>query len=391
MEIQPFRIRIPQTALDDLHNRLAHTNWPSQLPVTDDKDWQRGVPVAYLNTLSDYWRTGFDWRAQEAELNKFPQFMTEIDGQSIHFLHVRSSEPNALPLLILHGYPSSFVEFTKIIGPLADPRAYGADPSQAFHVIVPSLPGYGFSTPLAESGWELSRTSRALAALMYGLGYERYLALGSDIGAGIVGMLGSTDGDHLIAAHVSTDPTALALLGAPIAYPAGDSVLSQAQIQRLQGLRELQNEGKGYLQIQSTKPQTLAYALADSPVAQLAWIVEKFEAWTNIDKLLPEDAVDRDQLLTNVSLYWFTGTGATAANFIYEATHSTAPWAAASTTPTGFAAFNIRHIENAMRAMVDPEHKLPHWSAFEQGGHFPAMEAPDLLMNDAREFFRQFR
>ncbi len=388
MSVKPFRINIPQAALDDLHERLARTNWPDQLPGAE---WSRGVPVSYIKELADYWRTGYDWRAQEARLNEFPQFTTEIDGQIIHFLHVLSPEPNALPLLILHGYPSSFAEFMKIIGPLVDPRAHGGDPTDAFHVVVPSLPGYGFSIPVREAGWELSRSSRAMAALMSRLGYDRYLAQGGDIGAGVVGMLGTIDSDHIIGAHIVTDPTALALLGAPIADPNDDPTLTPGEKQRLQGLRELQAEGKGYLQIQSTKPQTLAYSLADSPVGQLAWIVEKFEAWTNVVAALPDEAVDRDQLLTNISLYWFTRTGASAANFIYEASHSTVPWGAESHTPTAFAAFNVKHVEKAMRQMVDPENKIEHWSNFDQGGHFPAMEAPDLLVGDIRKFFRQFR
>jgi pimeloyl-ACP methyl ester carboxylesterase len=388
MTVKPFRINIPQAALDDLHERLARTNWPDELPGVA---WSRGVPVSYLQELADYWRTGYDWRAQEARLNEFPQFTTEIDGQTIHFLHVLSPEPNALPLLILHGYPSSVVEFMNIIGALADPRSYGGDAADAFHVVVPSLPGYGFSIPVREAGWELNRTSRAMAELMNRLGYDRYAALGSDIGAGVVGMLGSIDSDHIIGAHISTDPTALALLGAPIADPNDDPTLTQGEKQRLQGLRELQAEGKGYLQIQSTKPQTLAYALADSPVGQLAWIVEKFEAWSNVDAALPDEAVDRDQLLTNISLYWFTRTGASAANFIYEASHSAAQGAAESSAPTAFAAFNVKNVEKAMRQMVDPENKVEHWSNFDQGGHFPAMEAPDLLVGDIRKFFRQLR
>ena len=391
MTIQPFSINIPQAALDDLKDRLARANWPDALPATNDADWSRGVPVSYLKALAEYWRTDFDWRAQEARLNEFPQFITEIDGQNIHFLHVRSPEPNALPLLILHGYPSSVVEYMKIIEPLTNPRAYGGDPADAFDVVIPSLPGYGFSIPLREAGWELNRTSRVMVELMRRLGYERYLALGSDIGAGVIGMLGSIDSEHIIGAHISTDPTALALLGGPIDDPDQNPALSEGEKQRLRVLRELQAEGKGYLQIQSTKPQTLAYGLADSPIGQLSWIVEKFEAWTNVDAPLPEDAVDRDQLLTNVSLYWFTRTAGSAANFIYEASHSASPWGAGSALPTGFAAFNVKNVEKPMRAMIDPANQIAHWTNFDQGGHFPAMEAPESLVEDARAFFRRFR
>lgn len=388
MSVHPFTVNVPQTALDDLRERLARTNWPDQLPGSG---WSRGVPVSYLKELAAYWREGYDWRKYEAQLNAFPQFTTEIDGQTIHFLHVRSPEPGALPLILLHGYPSSVVEFLNVIGPLADPRAHGGDPAQAFHVVVPSLPGFGFSMPVRQPGWDLTRTSHAMIELMSRLGYDRYVAHGADIGAGIAGMIGSYDAAHLIGMHIATDPTGLALLGPPIDDPDADPSLTEGEKARMRGLRELQAEGKGYLQIQSTKPQTLAYALADSPVGQLAWIVEKFEAWTNVEAALPDEAVDRELLLTNVSLYWFTRTGATAANFIYEASHSTAPWAADSSAPTGFAAFNIKHVEKAMRYMVDPENQIAHWSDFAEGGHFAAMEAPDLLVKDMIQFFRQFR
>jgi pimeloyl-ACP methyl ester carboxylesterase len=388
MTIQPFTIQIPQSAIDNLNNRLAQTEWPDEIPGVG---WSRGVPLAYMKQVADYWRTGFDWRAQEAKLNAFPQFTTEIDGQTIHFLHVRSPEANAMPLLMVHGYPSSFVEFMQMIGPLTDPRAYGGDPADAFHLVIPSLPGFGFSIPVRAAGWELHRSSYAMAELMRRLGYDRYFAQGGDIGAGVVGTLGSIDAAHIMGVHANTDPTSLALLGAPIADPEDDPALTEGEKARWRGLRELQAEGKGYLGIQSTKPQTLGYALADSPVGQLAWIIEKFEAWTNVDAALPDQAVDRDQLLTNVSLYWFTRTGASAANFLYESFHSTAPWAAQSNTPTGFAAFNVRHVAKAMRHMVDPENQMEHWSEFEQGGHFAAMEAPDLLVKDVRTFFRPLR
>src|SRR5215207_4582931 len=258
-DVQPFEVSIPQEDLDDLHERLVRTRWPDQLPGVG---WSYGVPLEYLKGLAEYWRTGFDWRAQEARLNAFLQFTTEIDGQTIHFLHVRSPEPNALPLLILHGYPSSFVEFMNIIGPLTNPRAYGGKPSDAFHVVIPSLPGYGFSIPLQDAGWELNRTGRAMAELMSRLGYTRYGAQGADIGAGVIGILGANDADHIVGAHIATDPTALALLGGPIADPNDDPNLTPGEKARMQGLRELQAEGKGYLQIQSTKPQTLAFALA---------------------------------------------------------------------------------------------------------------------------------
>src|SRR5262245_14576003 len=381
--IREFRIDVPQADVDDLHDRLARVRWPAALPGTG---WERGVPVDYLAALTEYWRDSYDWRAQEAALNKFPQFTTEIDGQTIHFLHVRSPEPDALPLIVTHGYPSSVAELTGILGPLTDPRAYGGDPADAFHVVAPSLPGFGFSTPLSDSGWELTRTAKAWVELMARLGYERYGAHGGDIGAGVSGDLGIHAPERVVGAHVATDPTALALIGGMLPADADD--MTDAQKARLRVLRQWEADGRGYLQIQTTRPQTLAYALADSPAGQLAWIVEKFQEWTNPAAALPEDAVDRDQLLTNISIYWFTGTGPTAANFIYEAAHAEKDWTAMSPAPTGMAVFAA---DNMLRYVLDREGHIAHWTEFEEGGHFPAMEVPDRLTADIRAFFRAYR
>jgi len=381
--ILPFRIAITQSDLDDLQDRLARTRWPDELPGVG---WSRGVPLAYLQELAAYWRTGYDWRAYEAQLNAFPQFTTEIDGQKIHFLHVRSPEPDALPLLITHGWPGSIVESLRIVGPLSDPRAHGGDPADAFHVVAPSLPGFGFSTPGA--GWGVPRTVSAFAELMRRLGYERYGAQGGDIGSAVSGRLGGLDRDHVVGVHVNTDLLALAAVmtfqhGAPpdlAALCAGDT-------DSLERMRRFQAEGLGYLAIQSTRPQTLAYALNDSPVGQLAWIVEKFHEWTDPAAALPEDAVDRDHLLTNVSLYWFTGTGASSARF--GVTDAEPEWEDASSAPRGWAVFGGGG--PIIRRVMDPECSIAHWSEFERGGHFAAMEAPDLLIGDIREFFRRFR
>src|SRR5215211_663582 len=244
-DLQPFRIDIPQADLADLDDRLANTRLPQQLPGTG---WSRGVPRDYLQNLLDYWRTGFDWESQEAKLNAFPQFTTVIDGQTIHFLHVPSPEPDALPLILTHGYPSSFVEYVNLIGPLTDPRAHGGDPADAFHLVIPSLPGFGFSQPIADAGWELTRTARAWAELMRRLGYDRYVAGGSDIGAGVSDSLSQNVPKHVVALHICTDPTGVALIGPPIDAPAEDSpeyaTLSQHQREHLAWLLELQNEGK---------------------------------------------------------------------------------------------------------------------------------------------------
>jgi pimeloyl-ACP methyl ester carboxylesterase len=384
-EIMPFRIEIPQAALDDLHERLARTRWPDELPGVG---WSRGVPLGYLKGLADYWRDGFDWRRQEAKLNELPQFITQIDGQKIHFLHVRSPEPDALPLIISHGYPSTVVEFLDIIGPLTDPLSYGGAAADAFHVVAPSIPGFGFSTPVRETSWEMARTARAYAELMDRLGYERYVAQGGDVGAGILGMLAGLDSAHLAAVHTNSDP--LSVIGALDYLPEGAARLaglSNADRAAVEQTKAISAEGSGYLKLQSNRPQTIAYSLTDSPVGQLAWIVENFKEWTDEAAELPEDAVDLDQLLTNVSIYWFTGTGASAARFLYETAHST-QWGAPGKAPQGWALFAAQPF---VRAMMDPQHEIEHWSEFDRGGHFPAMEVPDLLVSDMREFFRGLR
>jgi epoxide hydrolase len=384
-EIRPFRIAIPQDDLDDLADRLHRSRWPDELPGVG---WSRGVPLAYLQQLAAYWRDGYDWRRQEARLNELPQFTTTIDGQTVHFLHVRSPEPGALPLLVTHGYPSSIVEFLEIVGPLTDPRGHGGDPADAFHVVAPSIPGFGFSTPVQQPGWEVARTTTAFAELMRRLGYARYGAHGGDIGAGVSGMLGATRPDHVVGTHTTADARGVALAGQY--FPLPDD-LAEADRVGVEEQQRLWADAKGYLDIQSTRPQTLAYALTDSPVGQLAWIVEKFKEWTDATAELPENAVDRDQLLTNISVYWFTRSGASAARFIYEGAHTGPDWTSAPTTapaPQGLAQFGG---DDLLRRVMDPDHKIEHWSEFDRGGHFPAMEVPDLLVGDVRAFFRRLR
>jgi pimeloyl-ACP methyl ester carboxylesterase len=383
MDIKPFTINIPQESLDDLRDRLGHTRWPDELPGFG---WRRGVPLAYLKELATYWRTGYDWRSHEARLKEFPQFTSTIDGHNIHFLHVRSPEPEAMPLILIHGWPGSVVEFTNVIGPLTNPRAHGGDPADAFHVVAPSLPGFGFSRP--GQGWGVVRTARAFADLMARLGYERYGAQGGDIGSAVAGMLGGVDPEHVVGVHLNTDVLAAA---AVLAFRGDDSLAtvaaSDADRALIERMREFQAEGLGYIAIQSTRPQTLAYALTDSPVGQLAWIVEKFKEWTDPTRDLPEEAVDRDQLLTNVSLYWFTGTAASASRF--GAIESEREWDAPSATAQGWAVFGGGG--DVIRRWMDPERKIEHWSEFNRGGHFAAMEVPDLFVDDLRTFFRRFR
>jgi pimeloyl-ACP methyl ester carboxylesterase len=380
-EIRPFRIAIPQDDVNDLRARLALTRWPDTVPGTS---WERGVPPDYLRDLVATWHGGFDWRAQETLLNALPQFETEIDGQTLHFVHVRSHAPDALPLVLLHGWPGSFVEFVRMVRPLADPAAHGGDATDAFHVIVPSIPGFGFSMPVRETGWTTGRAGRAFAALMARLGYARYGVHGGDIGAGVAGAMAAAARDRVAGVHVASDPLSAVSFASFMGDPAEAPGLSAEEKARVERMKRVTEDGKGYLQLQATRPQTLAYALTDSPAGQLAWIVEKFREWTDAAAELPQDAVDRDQLLTNVSLYWFTRSGASAAHFLYESMRAQ-EWGEEGETPTGFAVFGADPIA---RRLMDPQHRIAHWSEFERGGHFPAMETPDLLAADIRAFFR---
>ncbi|UGT42698.1 epoxide hydrolase [Nocardia yamanashiensis] len=371
-EIREFRIDVPQSELEYLHERLDRARWAGALPGTG---WERGVPVDYLRELAGYWRSEFDWRGQEERLNGFPQYVTEIDGQHIHFLHVRSTRADAQPLLITHGYPSSVAEFWELIPQLIEPRE-----GPAFHVVAPSLPGYAFSTPLAGSGWTMTRTARAWVQLMARLGYERYGVHGGDVGAGVSGAVAGLDGEHVTGVHVVTDPltaanTATFLPGMAERLDPDDPV-DKVILTRMDQFRR---DGSGYLAIQNTRPRTIGYGLVDSPLLQLAWIAEKFEEWTDLP-------IDRDQLLTTVSLYWFTGSGASAAHTLYEQAHS-ADWGAAPAVPQGFAVFGA---DETVRRVV-PAPPDAHWSEFGQGLHFPAMEAPAELAGDLRAFFGPLR
>ncbi|MET9216092.1 MULTISPECIES: epoxide hydrolase family protein [unclassified Nocardia] len=381
--ITPFRIDIAQSELDDLRRRLTDARWPAQQPGAE---WSRGVPVAYLRELAEYWRLGYDWRAAEAELNAFPQFTTEIDGQRIHFLHVRSARPDSTPLLLTHGWPGSIVEFLDVIGPLTDPGAHGGDPADAFHLVIPSLPGYGFSGPVSDTGWNPARIAAAWVELMDRLGYERFGAQGGDWGAFITPEVGRAGGDRVIGVHVNAATVGFLPFG-PVT-DADKATMTAAELARLDRLALFKGEGNGYFRIQASRPQTLAYGLHDSPIGQLAWIVEKFKEWTFPADGLPEAAVSRDRLLTNVMLYWLTGTAGSSAALYYEATH-TASWPTTpSVAPTGVAVFAE---DVAIRRYAEGNARIVHWSEFDRGGHFAAMEAPDLLVGDIRAFFRGLR
>jgi pimeloyl-ACP methyl ester carboxylesterase len=377
--IEKFRIDVPQQDLDDLAERLARTRWPSVLP---GPAWQRGVPVGYLRDLAAYWRDGFDWRAQEAQLNSIPQYTTQIDGQTVHFQHIQSPEPHTTPLLLIHGWPGSIVEFRHVTGPLSDPRAHGGDPATAFDLVIPSLPGFGFSGPVTEPGWNSRRIAAALAELMRRLGYDRYGAQGGDFGAFVAPDLGRADPDHVIGVHVNAATMGFIPFG-DIAE-AEQATLSPAEKGRVQRLGNYLTEGNGYFQIQATRPQTLSYALTDSPAGQLAWIVEKFQEWTNSGHQLPEEAISRDDILTDVSIYWLTQTAGSAANVTYyEAMHS-GDWPTPSPVPTGVAVFAE---DIAIRRYAEQANNIVHWSDFDTGGHFAALETPGLLIQDIRAFF----
>ncbi|WP_430378733.1 epoxide hydrolase family protein [Streptomyces sp. B1-3] len=389
--ITPFRVDIPQRDLDDLHARLDRTRWPDELSATG---WAYGVPDAYLRELAHHWRHSYDWRAAEAELNAWPQFTTVIDGTTVHFAHVRSPEPDATALILTHGWPGSIIEFLDVVGPLTDPAAHGGDPADAFHVVVPSIPGFGLSGPPADTGWEAGRIAGAWAELMTRLGYERFGAQGGDWGAAISRELGRAHPGRVVGVHLNLLPGAQATR-----EPTEEELAALEPGERERTLeswrrwRDWSSEGTGYAVLNSTRPQTVGYALTDSPVGQLAWIVEKFQAWTDSAEL-PEEAVDRDRLLTNVMLYWLTGTAASAARIYYERAHATGESAARptapSTAPTALALFPAE-LQIPLRHKAERTENIVRWTELGRGGHFAAMEEPDLLVEDIRAFFRQLR
>ncbi|MFE2571365.1 epoxide hydrolase family protein [Streptomyces mirabilis] len=366
--IHPYRIDIAQDELDDLRDRLVRTRWGSEIPGTG---WSRGVPTDYLKALAAYWADGFDWRKAEAELNEFPQFTTEIDGQNIHFLHVRSQDSAAVPLLLVHDWPCSFVQFVEVIRPL----------TQDFHVIVTSTPGTGFSGPLGEAGWNTGRIAGAFVELMGRLGYGAYGVQGTGGGAWIATEMGRQAPEKVVGIHVN------GLVTFPSGDPAEFDGLTGPEQERLARLENFQQDKMGFNAIQSTRPQTLAYGLHDSPVGQLAWIAEKFKEWTDPAAELPEDAVGRDRLLTNISVYWFSGTAGSSANLYYEAGHDASAWAPKSrgTVPTGVAV--VLNTDVAIRRFAERDHNITHWSELEHGGNFLALEQPEAFVTDVRAFF----
>jgi epoxide hydrolase len=375
--ISQFRIDIPQADLDDLQRRLAQTRWPSEIPGVG---WSRGVPAEYLRELVDYWQHSYDWRKHEATLNELPQFTTTVDGQNIHFVHVRSSNPDAFPLLLSHGWPGSIVEFHKVIEPLANPTAHGGEARDAFHVVCPSLPGYGFSEKPARSGWNLQRIAAAWSELMQRLGYARYAAQGGDWGAMVTTAIGLQDAAHCAGIH----------LNMPIAMPDPETMgsLTPGEQAALASMQHYDRWDSGYSKQQSTRPQTLGYGLVDSPAGQAAWILEKFWAWTDCDGH-PENALTRDELLDNVMLYWIPGTGASSARLYWESFAT--PLLDPVLVPTGCSIFPKEIFRCSRRWAEKRFHNLVHFREMERGGHFAAFEQPEAFVREVRETFRHVR
>ena len=371
--VKEFRIEIPQADLDDLGRRLAGARWPSEL---DGAGTDYGMPLDVVRRLAQRWGDGYDWRAHEAMLNGFPQYTTTVDGQNIHFLHVRSARPDALPLLLLHGWPGSVLEFAGMIGPLTDPAAHGAGPeAPAFHVVVPSLPGYGFSGPTTEPGWDSARMARAFATLMSRLGYHRWGAAGGDAGALVGRELGILAPDGLIGVHL------LQIFAFPSGDPAEFERVSDVDRESLSGTTADFQSKAGYQKIQQTRPQTLGYGLTDSPVGQLAWNAELWTGWGDY-----ADHLDVDNYLTHASIYWFTRTGVSSARHYYEDAHSGAGYRdEPNPVPTAVAVFPQDF--RTVRAFAERANNIVRYTEFDRGGHFAYTTDPDLVVGDLREFF----
>src|SRR5262245_38032002 len=378
--IDRFQIRVDDSVLEDLRSRLARTRFPDQIEGTG---WECGIPVDYLRELVEYWRDEYDWRVQEARLNELPHFRTRIDGQSIHFVHARSARADAFPLLLMHGWPGSIVEFLEVLPGLTDPDAHGGRGADAFHVVAPSLPGYGLSGPTCSRGWDVQRVTRAFIERMRRLGYTRYGAQGGDWGAQIATRIGSLDAEHCAAIHVNM----------PVAgRPENPGPLSEEEKADLAAMARFQREESGYALEQATKPQTLGVALNDSPAGLLAWIVEKFRAWSDCGGDL-EKSYSRDNLITNVMLYWVTETITSSARLYWESKHS-GSWEKPPDfvgVPTGVARYPKEEVLRFPRSWVEQYYNVTHWAVMPRGGHFAAMEQPALFIEDLRNFFRTVR
>jgi epoxide hydrolase len=380
--VVPLRLRVPDADLDDLRERLRNTRWPEPEPVPD---WSQGVPLAYLRELCGYWAEGYDWRPVEARMNDAGQFRTTIDGLGVHFLHARSAHPDALPLVLTHGWPGSVLEFLELLGPLTDPTAHGGSAADAFHVVVPSLPGYGLSDRPTGTGWGIERTARAWAVLMDRLGYARYGAAGSDWGTSVSSVLAARDPEHVVGIH----------LVPPLAAPDRTGDLTDAERAAVAELERRSRTESAYSEVHRTKPQTIGYGLVDSPVALAAWIVEKLWTWSDHDGDLAE-VLTADQVLDDITLYWLTGTGASAARFYWESIDQVSRWLGEPgidpvATPTGCSVFAAEVPRPSRRWAARRYPDIRYWAEHPRGGHFAALEVPELVVGDLRAFFRLVR
>jgi epoxide hydrolase len=376
-DVRPFRIEIPDADLEYLQHRLHRTRWPEPETVVD---WSQGIPLTYIRGLCEYWASGYDWRRCEEALNRVPQFRTEVDGLDLHFLHVRSPEAGATPLVMTHGWPGSIIEFLKVIGPLTDPVAHGGDAADAFHLVLPSLPGYGFSAKPARPGWSTVRIGDAWDELMTRLGYARYGAQGGDWGAQVTTGLAMNHADHLIGIH----------LNMPIVLPDPDTMsdLTERERAAMASLKQYTDWDSGYSKQQSTRPQTIGYALVDSPAGLCAWIVEKFWAWTDCDGD-PANALTRDEMLDNVMLYWLTAAGASSARLYWESFAK--PLLGPVQAPIGCSIFPKEIFRGSRRWAEKQFPTLRYWNEPEKGGHFAAFEQPELFVDEVRAAFRAMR
>lgn len=379
--MKPFTVEFPAEEIEDLRRRLAATRWPDQV----GDPWTYGTPVAYLRELCDYWRSKFDFGAALSRLNAAPQFTEQVAGRSLHFIHQRSTHAHAQPLLITHGWPGSVAEFVHVVGPLAQPERHGGDPKDAFHVICPSIPGYGFSEPAHEPGFHAKACAKVFAELMEVLGYSRYFAQGGDWGSAITTWLGALDAAHVTGIHLN-----LVFSGPPRTGEAMEGV-TDAEKTRLEARRTRMSNEVGYQQIQTTKPQTLGVGLNDSPAGLASWIVEKFHGWTQHDGNL-EDAVSRDDILTNISVYWFSRSITSSTRLYYENRRYTdGPPAPERVDVPMAAAIFPGELYLPPRAWVARQFNLVRWSELPKGGHFAALEVPKLFVDDVRAAFRPLR
>jgi pimeloyl-ACP methyl ester carboxylesterase len=381
--VRPYTVRVDDAVLDDLHRRLDAARFPDQAP---GEPWSLGIPLTEMQAALEHWRRRYDWRAREARINTWPNFVTQAAGERLHFIHVRSPEPAAVPLVLTHGWPGSFVEFLDVIGPLSDPVAHGGSTADAFHVVVPSMPGYGFSGPTVQPGFDVYRVADAVAELMAQLGYDRYVAQGGDWGAIVTRRLGEAYADRLLGVHFNM----------LFAFPAPDDPepmngVTEAESERFAAAATRIANGTGYMAIQSTKPQTLAYGLADSPAGLAAWILEKFQAWSDLEPGGLAETFGWDRLIDNLMAYWVTNTAGSAARLYAESTRqghaADQPWAGRIDVPTGYANHPYELLQTP-RSWAQKRYRIVHWAEQARGGHFAAFERPQQFVADLRAFRR---